>query len=355
MRFGKDATVPATEVTFTRCAQPYLTSRRISTYTILGFTGYVVANLAGGVLAHHWHLSLGERLIAFFVPPLAFIAVVSAFKFILGHERIVFYQTTVAGIAGVVTFGLVAGAHLARLLDLVTFGIGTFLVFGRIGCYAVACCHGTPGRGVTYGAPHVEIGFWPRWSGRALWPVQLAEATASGALVLVALAGSARPGRAALIYALGYAAVRFLLELARGDGARPYLLGLSEAQWVAVTTAIACAAWSPEILTCAFSAALAAAAGVLITLRHSRELLLPPHLFEFDRALHAVGDGESRETSLGVRVSGHVLPDGRTDWILSSAHSRWSEAVVRRIARCMWTAFEVVPGRNTGVFHVLTE
>jgi hypothetical protein len=113
VHFGNDATVLVTEVTFTRCAQPYLTSRRISTYTILGFTGYVVANLAGGVLAHHWHLSLAERLIAFFVPPLAFIAVLSACKFILGRERIVFYQTTVAAITGVVAFGVVAGAHVA--------------------------------------------------------------------------------------------------------------------------------------------------------------------------------------------------------------------------------------------------
>jgi hypothetical protein len=343
------------DVTFTRCAQPHLTSRRISTYTILGFIGYGVANLAGGVLANHWQLSLGERIIAFFVPPLAFIAVVFASKVILGRERIVFYQTTVAAVAGVVAIGLVAGADLARLLDLVTLGIGTFLVFGRIGCYAVACCHGTLGRGVTYGAPHVQIGFWPRWSGRALWPVQLGEATASGALVLAGLASSAQPGRAALIYVLGYAAVRFLLELARGDGARPYLLGLSEAQWVAVATSIACAAWRPEILTYAFAAALAAGAGVLITLRRRRELLFPPHLLELDGALQAAGDGESHETSLGVRVSRHVLPDGRTDWILSSPRLHGSAALARRIAHRMWLSFEIVPGRTAGVFHVLTK
>ncbi|MFO0982420.1 MAG: PIN domain-containing protein [Planctomycetota bacterium] len=36
--------------------------------------------------------------------------------------------------------------------------------------------------------------------------------------------------------------------------------------------------------------------------------------------LLAAGTSERRETSLGVAVSCHLLPDGRTDWILSSTH-----------------------------------
>ncbi|TMQ27318.1 MAG: hypothetical protein E6J90_02800, partial [Deltaproteobacteria bacterium] len=245
-----------TNVVFTRCAQPHLTARRISTYTVLGLTSYAFANLACALLANRWELSLGERLVAFFTPALAFIAVVAISKVLVGHERIVFYQTTVASVVCVIVLGLLIGACIARLLDLVVVGIGIFLVFGRLGCHAVACCHGTLGRGVTYGPPHVAIGFWSRWSGRALWPVQLIEATASGALVLVALAGSAEPGRAALIYALGYAAVRFVLELFRGDGARPYTLGLSQAQWMAVATAIACAVWRPSCVTGGLAAVL---------------------------------------------------------------------------------------------------
>lgn len=66
-----------TEVAFTRCARPHVTARRISTYTVLGFTGYVIANAIGVVLASHWDLSLGERLVAFFAPPVAFIVVVT--------------------------------------------------------------------------------------------------------------------------------------------------------------------------------------------------------------------------------------------------------------------------------------
>jgi hypothetical protein len=343
-----------TDVAFTRCARPHLTARRISTYTILGFTGYVIANVVGVLLASHWELSLSERLVAFFVPPIAFIVVVTISSALAGHERIVFYQTTVAGAVAVALLGWLAGARIARLFDLVTLCIGVFLVFGRLGCHSVACCHGTLGRGVTYGPPHVAVGFWPRWSGRTLWPVQVIEAIASGMLVGAGIAWSAKPGRAALIYVVGYAAVRFVLELVRGDGKRPYVLGVSEAQWVAVATALLCAALRPGLITGALASALLLAAVGLVRLRHRRELLLPPHLFELDRMLTGMADGERHETSLGVAVSRHVLPDGRIDWILSSSHRSWSEVTARRLAHRLWASCELVPGQAAGVIHVLT-
>ncbi|HEX2691438.1 MAG TPA: prolipoprotein diacylglyceryl transferase family protein [Kofleriaceae bacterium] len=316
--------------------------------------GYAIANLIGSALAVHWKLTLGERLVSFFVPPLAFVAVVTVSSAIAGYERIVFYRTTVAGIASVAVLGEVIGARSARLVDLVTLGIGIFLVFGRLGCHAVACCHGTLGRGVTYGPPHVAVGFSPRWSDRELWPVQLGEAIASGALVLAGLACSAEPGQAALVYALGYAVVRFILELVRGDGMRPYLLGVSEAQWIAVASALSCAAWRPGIVTCTIAAGLVAAAGTLIARRHRRELLLPGHRCELEQALVAADSGERRETSLGVVVSHHVLPDGRTDWVLSSEHRYWSAATARSLAHLLWPSFELLPGHTPNVFHVLT-
>lgn len=337
-----------------RCVPPSVTSRRISTYTVLGFAGYAIANLIGGGLASVWGLSIGERAIVFFAPGLAFIATIAVAKRIAGHEKIVFYQAALAAVGSVIVLGLIAGAQVARLLDLVTVGLGVFLVFGRLGCHAVACCHGTLGRGVTYGPAHVAVGFWARWAGRALWPVQLVEAVTSGALVIAALVGSGEPGRATIIYTVGYAAARFAFELVRGDGARPYPLGVSEAQWVAVVTAIACAAWRPHAVTIAIAGGLAIAAGVLVIRRQRRALWLPPHLFELDAALRAASGGERRETSGGIQVSRHGLPDGRSDWILSSQHPQWSEATVRRLAHAMWPAYDVVPGRIAGVFHVIT-
>jgi prolipoprotein diacylglyceryltransferase len=339
--------------TISRCVGPKVTSRAISTYTIAGFTGYAAANVIGVALATAWQLTLGERLIAFFAPPLAFIVVVTIASAIAGRERIVFYQTTCAGIAAVVIAGLLLDVRVTRLVDVATLGIGMFLVFGRIGCLSVACCHGSLGRGVVYGPRHVAVGFWARWSGRALWPVQAVEAAASAALVVTALVFARAPGDAAMIYIAGYAAVRFALEFVRGDTARPYARGLSEAQWVALATAIICSAWRPGIVTIALACAIAAAAAVAIGACSRRELLLPPHLHELDLAMTAARDGQRHETSLGVAVSRHDLPDGRTDWIVSSAHTRWNEALARRLAHAMWPTWELVVGKSPGVVHVI--
>ncbi len=335
----------------TRCTPPTLTRRAISTYTVLGFAGYASANVIAVVLANEWNLTLGERLVGFLAPPIAFIAVVTIATAIAGAERIVFYQTACAAVAAVAVVGWFSGARVERLVDLTTIGVGVFLVFGRVGCHAVACCHGRLGRGVTYGSAHVAVGFWPRWSGRALWPVQLVEASASATLVVIALAYSGTPGVASVAYVMGYAQVRFVLELFRGDGLRPYALGLSEAQWFALVTVAACAAISCDAI--AIATALFAAAAALAVTRRRRALLQPPHLYELDRMLLACADGHRHESSLGVGVSRHDLPDHRIDWVLST-DPPLSEASARRLANQLWPTWELVVGRAAGVVHVLT-
>ncbi|HEX8110216.1 MAG TPA: prolipoprotein diacylglyceryl transferase family protein, partial [Kofleriaceae bacterium] len=196
-----------------RLARP--TIRGVSTYTVLGFAGYAVASALGAALAIAWRLSLGDRLDALIAPPLAFLAVVHANRRYHGRERIVFYQTASAAVVSAAAVSFVLGGHPARVADVATAGIGAFLVFGRAGCFSVACCHGRPARhGIAYGPAHVAVGFWSRWSGRTLWPVQLIEAAASGALVAIALAiGWDDPGAPALIYTIAYGCVRFALEL----------------------------------------------------------------------------------------------------------------------------------------------
>lgn len=86
------------EVAFTRCTRPTLTARAISTYTVLGFTGYALASLASSALAVAWDLTLGERIIGLFVPPIAFFVTVTIASAIVGRERIVFYQTAFTGV-----------------------------------------------------------------------------------------------------------------------------------------------------------------------------------------------------------------------------------------------------------------
>lgn len=341
-------------VAFTRCARPELGG--VSTYTVLGFAGYAAASVLAAVLFVAWDLPVGDRLVGAFAPPLAFLAVVAVVRTIVGGERIVFYQTATAGVVTVAVADALAGGHVARVVDVAVLGIGTFLVFGRFGCFSVACCHGRPARfGVVYGPDHVRVGLWTRWSGRPLWPVQLVECVASLALVIAGLvAGRDAPGLPAVIYIAGYATVRFLLELRRGDAERPQRLGASEAQWTAPATAIAVAIWQPSVATIAIAAGLAIGLAAVIARRRHRELVLPPHLRELGRAGdEARSRGERRETSLGVAVSCHTLPDGRVDWVLSSSHAAWSVDTVRRLADALWPGAKVVVGRTPGVVHVI--
>jgi prolipoprotein diacylglyceryltransferase len=78
---------------------------------------------------------------------------------------------------------------------------------------------------VAYGDAHVAVGFWKRWKGRTLVPVQLVESAGSAVLVAIGLLASAEPGRAAIAYGAGYAVLRFVLELYRGDPVRRSRVG----------------------------------------------------------------------------------------------------------------------------------
>lgn len=342
-------------LSLTSCATPKV--RGWSTYTLLGFLGYAVASVFGAILASTWDFTLGMRLVTIVAPPVAFIVVVTVATAIKGHELIVFYQTTVAGVVAVVLLGLATGGSVWRQLDVAVLGMGVFLVFGRLGCFHVACCHGRLShRGVAYGRKHVAVGFWRRWQGRTLVPVQLIESAGSAALVAIGVAVSSEPGRAAIAYGSGYAVMRFVLELYRGDPVRPLARGLTEAQWFANITAVVCAVAWPSWWTIAAAGVLVVASVALARLRVRRELFLPQHLREIDRVCDEVTKDPAharRETRLGVGVSSHALPDGRIDWILSSTHPRWSPAAARRIADALWLQHEIVEGRTAGVVHVV--
>jgi hypothetical protein len=133
-------------------------------------------------------------------------------------------------------------------------------------------------------------------------------------------------------------------------------LGISEAQWTSAATLIACAIWRPSAITIASASLLVAAIALLASQHKQRELTQAHHLFEIDRACSEVLASKSndrRETSLGVCISCHRLPDGRRDWVLSGSHPAWSVVVARRIASNLWVTFDFVEGRIAGVAHVV--
>lgn len=328
-----------------------------SAYTVLGGVGYVAAVTVAMILAIIWQLTLGERLVAVLAPPLAFIAVTTIATALKGREWIVFYQTAAGAIATTMIAGLVIGANLPRLADVVVIGIGTFLVFGRIGCFHVACCHGRPARsGVRYDERHVGLGLWSACADRPLWPVQLFEAGGTAVLVGGALVAAAETGRAACVFAVGYATIRFFLELLRGDPVRPIFLGISEAQWWCVATAAACAVARATWWTIAAAMLLAVAALALTATRRRRELAEPHHVRELDNVCAAVLTDPAHarcQTALGVAASCHALPDGRLDWVWSSSHPAWSIAVATRLSDFLWPDAELVSGRTPEIIHVV--
>ncbi|MBK7535592.1 MAG: prolipoprotein diacylglyceryl transferase [Myxococcales bacterium] len=363
---GRAATTPGwPALALSDCARPRVGARSRSAYTVLGFAGYGVANVLGVWLALAWQLSLVERLIGFLVPPLAFVVTVAVAIVIKGREWLVFYQVLFAALAAVAGAAVATGSALGRLLDLTTLAIGAFLVLGRLGCFHVACCHGRPLRaasgrrwrlGVAYGPAHVAAGFWPRWQGRPLVPVQLVESAASALWVGGALAGSAVPGRAAAIYATGYAVSRFGLELWRGDPVRPYWRGLSEAQWASLLLLVAVALAWPAWWTLVALLASGALALALVRAAPRRSFTLPPHLRELDdlaRQLLAEPAPGRRDSQLGVGLSVDLLPDGRRDWILSSHHPAWSLGIAQQLAAALWPQAQVRPGRTPSLVHVI--
>lgn len=340
------------------CARPTIGSRGWSTYTVLGFVGYVAGSLFGAFASVAWGLTFAERLVAVLAPPLAFLATVVIVTAIKGRELIVFYECAVSAVVAVIGLGALTGGRVPRMLDVAVLGIGLCQALGRIGCFHVACCHGRPARrGVVYGPSHVAAGLGPRWAGRPLFPVQLVESGALLALFGAALAAGDPPGTAAVTFAIGYGLARFALELLRGDPVRPFAYGLSESQWFGVGVVAACAAWRPTAESLAALVVILLGAGVLMARRRARELIAPPHLGELDRlcaAILADPSGARRQSRLGLAVSCHPLGDGRLDWVMSATHPRWSAAIARDIGAALWPDAQLVTGRAPGVFHLIT-
>lgn len=328
-----------------------------SSYTVLGFTGYAVSTIVTVVLAHALQLGIGERMTVAFTSPLAFLAVVRFATWRAGYERIVFYQCATACVLVSAAVAALAGGRVGAVVDVTTIGIFVFLVFGRIGCFLVACCHGRPARcGVRYGRAHVVRGLSRRLQDRPLFPTQLVEAGASAALVVtgVVVLGHRADGTVAATLTSAYAVLRFGFELVRGDPDRRIRYGLSEAQRMAVLTSVIALVARPSIFGSVALGITMVGAGVLIATRRrpSRLLLRPAHLDAVYAQQQALAVSASAQTELGLAISKHTLPDGRTAFVWSRPDGLPLD-VARRMRDGVVPDAEVVPGRSKDLVHVL--
>lgn len=350
------------ELALDGCARPTVGPRRWGAYFVCGFTGYLAGLALVTVLGARADLTLATRLVLAMGPPVALLFAIKASQIVFGYERIVFYEKAIAAVGTTVGAAAIAGGPVEVVLDLATLGVGTFLAFGRIGCFRVGCCHGRRARrGVAYSDDHARAGFPARWVGCRLLPIQLIEAVVVIALVaggVAVIVAGAAPGTAACAFACGYGVVRFALELLRGDPVRPIGGGVSEAQWTAVITTAAAATYRPAWWTIATAGLLAAAALALVIARRADRwpslwLAAAHHAHE---VAAAVERGTPTLTREGVKVSVAPLADGRVDVILSRPDRRFPLAAARRLAAQQsgtWLTIDVVAGRAPGLYHLV--
>lgn len=154
---------------------------------------------------------------------------------------------------GAILFGVPAGSLLIRRFKMPFFATWDIFAaafpiahgFARLGCFGAGCCYGAPFDGawaVTFTHEHSVA---PR--GIPLHPTQLYEAGflfVLGAILQVVYAKKPFHGAVMLVYLLGYAAGRSVVEMFRGDASRGYFLPevfgplLSYSQGISIALAI---------------------------------------------------------------------------------------------------------------------
>ena len=358
--------------------------RRWPSFQLCGLCGLAAAILLSMALVRQLDLSPWLMAGQIVVAVATFLCVVYVRKLVSGEERITYYHHEIAVTLSAWLFLNALHAPALPYLDVTLLGVGLFLAFGRIGCLLVGCCHGSPFRwGVRYGEEHAAAGFTAGFVGVPLFPVQVLEAAVALLIVargeVLALRAGV-PGSAFTWYIIAYGAARFLLELLRGDPDRPFWAGLSQPQWfsLACMASIAAGESAGKLPHTPWHGALTLGmvllAGALVARRRfgtsvAFRLAQPRHLAELAGAMrHLFSDADASQsgvrisaTSLGIRISGGVLPD-RCGPVRHYCISRRDGPIPRRamasLARIVsrladgGDATQILPG-NGGVIHVI--
>jgi len=168
---------------------------------------------------------------------------------------LVFYGGFFGALAVAVFYTRRHAMHFWRTADILAPSVALGHFFGRLGCFAAGCCWGkeATGRAVAWAArfgteslafqDYVARGALPDGAELTppLHPVQLYEAFGELALfVALSILGRKKrwDGQVLVAWLLGYALLRFVVELYRGDAARKFVAGpLSTSQFLALVAA----------------------------------------------------------------------------------------------------------------------
>ena len=367
--------------------------RLLPVFQLCGYTGFVLGFAQSMILVKHLRLSPLTFLGITGVVILTFCTLMMVTKILAGEEIIIYYHHEIAVVVVTAVFLRLTRQSVLPYLDITVLGIGLFLSCGRLGCLMVGCCHGRPCRwGIAYRDEHAHAGFPAYLVGVKLFPIQAVESVFAACIVVsgtVLLLKRCPPGTALAFYIVSYGMARFCFEFARGDTARPYLGGFSEAQWTSLLLALALAGGEQAKIVPAsrwhWAVAIAmGAAMVLISVWRrfdsSRrfELLHPRHVREIIGALdylerpwqpaqstsefsrHAAGI-HIAHTSLGYRISSGqsvIGPRHLKHYSVSKGGGSLSLRAAQVLARLL-ARFEQSPSSfnviqtSTGVFHIL--
>lgn len=152
---------------------------------------------------------------------------------------LVFYGGFILATVACVSYGLWRKMPLWPSTDIVLVGVAFAHAFGRLGCFFAGCCHGSV-CALPWGMVNNSSFVPSALRGVPLHPVQLYESlllfALTGLLAWLVYSRKLRDGSPALIYLAGYAVIRFLMEMFRGDEDRGYVLGglLSTSQGIAL-------------------------------------------------------------------------------------------------------------------------
>jgi phosphatidylglycerol---prolipoprotein diacylglyceryl transferase len=169
---------------------------------------------------------------------------------------LVFYGGFFAALAVAVVYTRRRGMNFWRTADILAPSVALGHFFGRLGCFAAGCCWGkeASGRALAWAArfpaeslvfqDYVARGALPASAEVTppLHPVQLYEALGELALFFaLSLLGRKKrwDGQVLVGWLLGYALLRFVVELYRGDAVRKFVIGtVSTSQALAIFAAL---------------------------------------------------------------------------------------------------------------------
>lgn len=145
----------------------------------------------------------------------------------------VFYGALLGGIPGFYFVYKVFHINIKEYIPSTVFMIPLVHGFGRLGCYAVGCCHGIPYKS-SLSILYTNSLFAPNHV--PLFPVQPLEAICNFLLAgfLFFFSKKQRTFEPLYLYFIIYGIIRFSLEMFRGDARRGFLYTLSTSQYISL-------------------------------------------------------------------------------------------------------------------------